>query len=295
MPLEDVRVMAERARRGGYAIGYFEAWNLESLQGVLDAAEESLSPIFIGFNGDFLSDPDRIAFERMSIYAALGRAAAATALVRCALVFNECPREDWIEWAIMAGFNLVVPTLPGIELQESTRRVVKLANMAHEHGSAIEGEVGVLPCGSAGMEMTHGRRTEPEIAARFVESTNVDLLAVSVGNVHIRIKGEGDLDLELLKVIHERVAVPLVLHGGTGITRKSLQAAIGLGVAKVNFGTYLKQRYRAAIMHSLSNERPNPHELFGLGGEHDVMVAGRAAVREAVLERLQWLGCCGRA
>ena len=66
MPLEDARVMANDARRGGYAIGYFEAWNLESLQGVLDAAEQSRSPIIIGFNGEFLSIPSRVAVERLA-------------------------------------------------------------------------------------------------------------------------------------------------------------------------------------------------------------------------------------
>jgi ketose-bisphosphate aldolase len=295
MPLEDVRVMVERARRGGYAIGYFESWNLESLQGVLDAAEEACSPIIIGFNGDSLSNPDRLAVEQLSIYAAMGRAAAASARVPCALIFNECPHDDWVRQAIFAGFNLVMPVISGVDIDGTTRRVATLATLAHEHGVAIEGEIDVLPCGSAGMAVTHSTKTTPELAARFVETTNIDLLAVSVGNIHIRIEGEGDLDLQLLEKIHQEVAVPLVLHGGTGITRKSIQAAIALGVAKVNYGTYLKQRYLAAIRRAMSNERPNPHELLGLGGERDVMVSGRMAVRDAVLERLDWLKCCGKA
>ena len=127
MPLEDARVMANDARRGGYAIGYFEAWNLESLQGVLDAAEQSRSPIIIGFNGEFLSSPSRIAVERLAIYAAIGRAAAETTPVPCALIFNECSNDDWVRQAIHAGFNLVMPIMPGIDLKECTRRVEKLA------------------------------------------------------------------------------------------------------------------------------------------------------------------------
>lgn len=295
MPLEDVRVMAERAQRGGYAIGYFEAWNLESLQGVLDAAEETSSPIIVGFNGDFLSDLGRLAVERLAIYAAMGRAAAETTQVPCALIFNECPHDDWVLQAIVAGFNLVMPVTPGIDFDESTRRVAKLATIAHEYGAAIEGEIGELPCGSSGTAVTHGTTTDPALAARFVEKTNVDLLAVSVGNVHIRIDGEGDLDLELLEKIHQTVAVPLVLHGGTGITRQSLQTAIDLGVVKVNYGTYVKKRYLAAVRGALSNDRSNPHEMLGLGGQHDIMVAGRMAVRDAVLDRLDWLKCCGKA
>lgn len=295
MPLQDVRVMAGRAALGGYAIGYFEAWNLESLQGVLDAAEETHSPIIIGFNGDFLSAPERLTRERLSIYAAMGRAAAETTRVPCGLIFNECPRDDWVERAILAGFNLVMPTMSGMPDDGYTQRVAQLASLAHEHGAAIEGEIDELPCGSTGRGITNGTITEPERAARFVEATNIDLLAVSVGNVHIQIRGERDLDLELLEKIHQRVPIPLALHGGTGITRESLQAAIGLGVAKVNYGTYLKQRYLAATVGSILNGRLNPHEQLGLGREHDVMVAGRVAVRDAVLDRLDWLKCRGKA
>jgi ketose-bisphosphate aldolase len=287
--------MVNDARRGGYAVGYFEAWNLESLLGVLDAAEQARSPIIIGFNGEFLSGPNRIAVERLAIYAAIGRAAAETTPVPCALIFNECSDDDWVRQAIHAGFNLVMPVMPGTDLRECTRRVKELALIAHEHGVAIEGEIDELPCGSTGVTVLNHKPTDPELAAQFVERTNVDLLSVSVDNVHIRIDGEGGLNLGLLKNIHERVAVPLVLHGGSGIARESLKQAIALGVAKVNYGTYVKQRYLKAVIGALSNKQSNPHELLGLGGEHDVLVAGRAAVREAVLERLPWLGCCGRA
>jgi fructose/tagatose bisphosphate aldolase len=98
-----------------------------------------------------------------------------------------------------------------------------------------------------------------------------------------------------LAAIREQVKIPLVLHGGTGISSGSLQEAIRLGVAKVNYGTYLKQRYLKAVRSALSRHAGNPHELFGLGGEGDVMVAGRNAVRDAVLERIGLLGCCGKA
>ena len=85
------------------------------------------------------------------------------------------------------------------------------------------------------------------------------------------------------------------MHGGSGITRQSLVEAIRLGVAKVNYGTYLKQRYLQAVRAAPGDDRANPHELLGMGGPHDVLVAGRLAVRDAVLERIEALGCCGRA
>jgi ketose-bisphosphate aldolase len=295
MPLEDARKMTSRAVRGGYAVGYFESWNLESLQGVVDAAEATRSPVVIGFNGDFLTRPDRLAEERLAWYAALGRAAAATATVPCALIFNECPRDDRVRAAIELGFNLVMPADPDAAAAKSVVRVAALARLAHERGAAVEAELGELPSGAHGSAARGGTATDPDAAAAFVAATGVDLLAVSVGNVHIKLDGAQGLDLDRLAAIARRVPVPLVLHGGTGIDREALRAAIQLGVAKVNYGTYLKQHYLAAVRAAVGRDGPDPHQLLGIGGPDDVLVAGRRAVRDAVLERIDWLGCRGRA
>jgi ketose-bisphosphate aldolase len=295
MPLEAIDPMLRRAAAGGYAVGYFESWNLESLQGVIDAAEETRSPIIIGFNGDFLSRTTRQAAERLTWYAALGRAAAESASVPCGLIFNECPRDDWVRAAIDAGFNLVMPADPDAPAAESARRAAELVRYAHARGVAVEGEVGELPCGAAGGPPRGGSATDPGAAARFLAATGVDLLAVSVGNVHIQTQGQQPLDLDRLADIRRRVAVPLVLHGGTGIDAESLRAAVELGVAKVNYGTYLKQRYIRAVRAALAHDGPDPHRLLGIGGPEDALVAGRRAVCDAVLERIGLLGCCGKA
>src|SRR6516165_687083 len=160
MPLEAIGPMMRRAVDGGYAVGYFESWNLESLQGVVDAAEETGSPVILGFNGDFLSRPARRAAERLAWYAALGRAAAESAAVPCGLIFNECPREDWVRAAIEAGFNLVMPVDPRARLEDYTQRVAELARLAHARGVAVEAELGELPYGSPG----GGSATDPEAA-----------------------------------------------------------------------------------------------------------------------------------
>ena len=187
--------------------------------------------------------------ERLEIYAALGRAAAGSSSVPCALIFNECPRDDRVIEAIEAGFNLVMLADPEAPLENYISRVAAITRLAHARRVAVEAELGELPYGSVGENGAPrgGHTTDPVAAAEFVTVTEVDLLAVSVGNVHVRTSGEGGLDLRLLEQIHRRVPVPLVLHGGTGIAPESLREAIGLGVAKVNFGTYLKQRYLKAV------------------------------------------------
>jgi ketose-bisphosphate aldolase len=294
MPLRPIPELIAHAEQNGYALGYFESWNLESLQGVLDAAEATRSPILLGFNGEFLSRPGRKLPERLRCYAAMGKAAVDSASVPCALVFNECSRDNWTRDAILAGFNLVMPADPAAPFQEFIGRVKALADFAHQRRVAIESELGELPFGGSGKVTGGSDLTDPEMAARFVQETGIDLIAVSVGNVHVLVEGQRDLDLDQLCRIRVLVRKPLVLHGGTGISSGSLQEAIRMGVAKVNYGTYLKQAYLRAIR-LIPIENSDPHELLGLGSEHDVMMAGRIAVRDAVLERIGLLGCCGKA
>ena len=296
MSLEPIGDLMGRAREGRYAVGYFESWNVGSLQGAIDAAEATRSPVIIGFNGDFLSRPGRAAQERVACYGAMGRAAAESASVPCGLIFNECAQDDSVRLAITSGFNLVMPADPSAPYDDYVWRVVELAHYAHDHDVSVEAEIGELPCGASGtVEEGGSSLTDPDLAARFVEATGIDLLSISIGNVHVRIEGQQALDLDRLARIRERVDIPLGLHGGTGIEAGSLREAISMGVTKVAYGTYLKQRYLAAVREALDIDEIDPHKLLGYGGPEDVMVKGRLAVRDAVLERIELLGCCGKA
>lgn len=287
--------MMRHARSHQYAVGYFESWSIDSLCGVIDAAELMRSPIIIGFNGDFLTRAGRMECERLALYGALGRAAAASASVPCGFIFNECARDDWTLNAIASGFNLVMPADPKAAATDYLRRVAAIVRLAHANSVAVEAEVGKLPSGAPGDEDHGARETAVQDARAFVAETGIDLLAVSVGNIHIAIDGEHGLDLARLAEIRAAVDVPLVLHGGTGIAPRDLAKAIALGVTKVNFGTYIKQRYLAAIRGAINSDEPNPHALLGLGGPQDILVVGRRAVRQAVLERLPLLNSAGKA
>jgi ketose-bisphosphate aldolase len=296
MPLRPVNELFNNALTGGYALGYFESWNLESLQGVIDAAEQTRSPIIIGFNGEFLSWKNRLTEERIGWYAALGRAAAESAQVPCGFIFNECAKDDLVTQAVEAGFNLVMLADPEAPYENYEKRVAKLVQFAHPQGVAVEAEIGELPDGSTGVvNHQHGYLTDPHLAARFVAATRVDILSVSAGNIHVMVGSKQALDLDHLAAILKAVPIPLGLHGGSGIADDSLKAAIQLGVVKVNYGTYVKQRYLAAIRKASNTSEANPHKLLGMGGAQDVLVAGRLAVRDAILERIDILGCCGKA
>jgi fructose/tagatose bisphosphate aldolase len=290
MSLERIERLMKEAQAGGYAVGYFESWNLDSLQGVIDAAEQTRSPIIIGFNGEFLSQRAGATTDELALYGSVGRAIATEASVPCGFIFNECSNDAWLERAITAGFNLVMPADPGARPGEYTRRVKRLTELAHARAVAVEAEVE-----KSDSEEDHEEATDPTAAANFVEATGIDLLAVSVGNEEIKLEGRAPLDLLRLEAIHQRIEIPLVLHGGSGIEDKSLKAAIRLGVRKVNYGTYMKQKYLHALRGSLSSIESNPHALLGDGSNTDVIVVGRTVIRDAVLERIELLGCCGKA
>ena len=262
-----------------------------SLYGVVEAAEEARAPVIIGFNGEFLSRPERLAAERLSWYGALGRAAAADAKIPCGFIFNECAQDEWTRAAVTAGFNLVMPADPAAPYDDYARRVTRSCAIRAPARRRRRG--GARRASGRHSGFSHGKaeKTDPQGARAFVEATGVDLLAVSVGNIHVSLSGPTALDLDRLMAIRQAVDVPLVLHGGTGIADDSLRQASRIGVAKVNYGTGLKQRYLAAVRRALAGDETNPHALLGMGGPEDVMVAGRRAVREAVLERLPALGC----
>jgi len=296
MPIRRAMELIDRAKVGGYAVGYFESWNLESLQGIIDAAEETRSPVLIGFNGKFMSRKRRLTRENLQWYAALGSAAAESARVPCGLIFNECSDDEWVRNAIDTGFSQVMLDDPRATADVFLRRVTALTSYAHSKGVAVEAEVGHLPCGSDGfIEQKESQLTDPEEAARFIQHTGIDILSVSVGNVHVMLEGKQPLKLDYLAAIHECVDIPLDLHGGTGIPGDCLRETIGMGVAKVCFGTYVKQRYLDAIRKVLAIDELNPHKRLGYGGNEDLLVAGRLAVKAAVMERIGFLGCCGRA
>ena len=216
MSLKSAKELLKEALANGYAVGYFESWNLESLQGVIDAAEMTRSPIIIGFNGEFLSHGDRLAGERLAWYGALGRAAAESASVPCALIFNECAQDDWIRQAVDAGFSQVMLDDPTASRANYMRRLKELAVYAHAHGAAIEAEAGQLPSGvDWGEEETGSSLTDPDTAARIVEEAGIDILAVSVGNVHVLIDGQQGLDLERLAATR-RWIFPWISTAGRG-------------------------------------------------------------------------------
>ncbi len=293
MPLESMSTLLTDARGGGYAVCYCESWSLESFQAVVEAAEEEASPIIAGFNGGFLMHEGRRRAENLAFYAGL-RLALAKSPIPSALLLNESVSLAQMQEAIDLGFNAVMVDNEGLPSGDYRRLVQQVVARAHPCGICVEAQVGRLADGSSNH---HAEPTTPQSARAFMDETGIDALGVAVGNVHILTEGNATLDFGALAEIGQAVSVPLVLHGGTGISPADAARCVRAGVAKVNFGTGLKQAYLAALREKLAKyqEPMSPHPFIGMGGQDDILVAGREAVKLKCRELLRVYGSAGKA
>jgi ketose-bisphosphate aldolase len=293
MALVSMVKLLDDARLNHYAVCYCESWNLESFVAVAEAAEELGAPIITGFNGGFLGHPKRSKPENLAYYSGLGLPLRHSG-IRAAFLLNETDDLRQIERGLELGFNAVMVDNERLGKSAYVALVKKVVETAHLAGAAVEAAIGLLADGAGHMK---AEVTSPAEATQFVESTGVDALGVSVGNVHILTEGRAPIHLEALEAIHDCVSVPLVLHGGTGIPLERIEEYVRRGVAKINFGTGLKQAYLEAVRSRLTEYRQpmSPHPFLGIGGGEDVLVAGRNAVKEKVKELIEMCGSAGQA
>ena len=299
MALVPFNELMREAEKGHYAVGYFESWNLESLQAVADAAESTRSPVILGFSGIYLPHPARTRRENLRVYAALGLETCRSLSVPSCLLFNESPDFDWVTEAIELGFGLVMYTDEEVSVEEQVERVRAIVERAHRKGVAVEGEL--TPLSGVGGELSAApklnRLDDPEVARSFVERTQVDAFAVNLGQVHVHGRSMIQLNLARLRELREKITVPLVLHGATSISQSDLKDAIQLGVRKINVGSVLKRSFFEAMRSACSSisEGYNPYEVVGSGLEKDVLTHARIALQKKVEELMNLFGSALRA
>jgi ketose-bisphosphate aldolase len=292
MPLVPLQHILSKARTDGYAVGYFEAWDACSLEAVLAAAEEESAPVILGF-GAMMVDGTWLDSGGVEVLGAVGRSYAARSSVDVALLFNEAHTLDQARRGIDAGFNAVMIDTHSWPTHDAIVAVRELCRVAHQSGVAVEGELGSpAEATASGVDHSHESLTDPDEAAHFVAETGVDCLAVSVGNVHIMMDREASIDMERLHSIHERVEVPLVIHGGTSFPPAAVAPAIALGVAKFNVGTVLKHEFWDGLESSVRSVGTNPevHKLLGSHKEPDVMAVAQQRMTTKVRSLIRQYG-----
>lgn len=293
MALVQLSELLAHAREGGYAVGYFEAWDTYSLEAVVRAAEAERSPVVVGFGGMTVDQAwiERSGIEPLGSY---GRCAAERSAVPAALILNEVWELEHAFRGIAAGFNTVMLNSCELPYDRNVGVTRALVEAAHPKGVEVQAELGRLP--NAGTD-DPGELTDPDQARDFVAATCVDFLAVSIGNVHLRTDGTAGVDIERLRAVRGRVDVPLVIHGGSGLSEEAVVALVREGVALFHVGTILKRRFVERTRETLAtlDEAPDYQATVGSRKPSDFLMPGAAAVVEAVRAMMRLYGSSGRA
>lgn len=297
MPLVSMSSLLRDARSGGYAVGYFESWNFESLKAVVKAAEEAKSPVIIGFNGGMLTNRKRVLEpENLEYYGRMGQTAGSSATVPVALILNEIDTLSLAVGGIKFGFNAIMFETHS----ENIKLTQQVVEMAHAAGAGVESNVGQLPSADQGGHRKRGETntmTRPEDATRFVAETGVDALGVSIGNVEVLMDGKATMDFKLLEKIHQTVDVPLTLHGGSGIADEDVKRLVECGVSKMNLGAALNQAFLDGMnaTRKSNTHYVSPKYLIGSGLKEDILAGGEIAVKELVKRKMAVYGSAGRS
>lgn len=231
MSLVTMQELLDAAEQNGRAVGAFSVGNMEMVMGAVRAAEELRTPIILQIA------EVRLPNSPLHLMGPMMLAAAKNASVDIAVHLDHGLRPETVHKALELGFTSVMFDGSQLPLQENIDIVKNVVNLAGDYGATVEAELGVVG-GNEGEGKAHQVLcTDPADAVRFCDETGVDALAVAIGNAHGNYPRLPELRFDVLEAIHKAVSVPLVLHGGTGITPEMFRKCIQLGVRKINIAT----------------------------------------------------------
>ena len=221
------------AKEGGYGVGFFNAVNVEMARAIIETAQELRAPVMVGTAEVLLP---AMALERVEEYLIpMAKKASVPVCVHYdhGLTFEKCME------ALKLDFTSVMYDCSTDSYEENVEKVAEMVKICHAMGVTVEGELGHVGdnAGAGKLENPSDYFTDPDTAADFVTRTGVDALAVAVGNAHGDYAFPPKLDFERIQVISEKTDLPLVLHGGSGLSDQDFQRAVKLGVSKVNIFT----------------------------------------------------------
>ncbi|MHB1252825.1 MAG: class II fructose-bisphosphate aldolase [Candidatus Humimicrobiaceae bacterium] len=293
-----IKELMEDAQKRSYAVGYFESWDLESALAVAKAAENKRSPVIIGFSGIYLPSSERVFKSDLKIYADMAIKITQLINVPSATLFNESPYLDSILECIDLGFDLVMYTDENISYEKQKENIIKVVKKAHLNEVAVEAEIASLP--GAGefisQKPDNFKYTEAVTAKNFVEETQIDLLAVNIGQAHLHGRQKVRLNIDRLKEIKKEVKIPLVLHGMSSVNEEDVKESIKNGISKVNISSLLKQEYFESIKNDILklNRDINPYLVIGSGFKQDINTRACIKVQEIVEKIMVLLGSAGK-
>jgi fructose-bisphosphate aldolase class II len=271
--LSDVLVPA---RRGGYAVGAFEVWNLESIQAVIGAAEGLTQPVILQVGP---GEADYAGLEDIALAALFH---ARRAQVPVVVHLDHGDTFERVMQCLHHGFTSVMLDVSHLPYAENVAATKEVVRAAHAAGVTVEGEMDRIGGGEAAADVAddEAHLTDPDQAVEFVRETGIDAFAVSIGTVHGFYRSKPNIRLGLLEKIAALIPIPLVLHGGSGTPEADIRRAVSLGIAKVNICT----EFVAAFADTFAKEHDEPDFRYNVPG---VFLKPRAVARRLVEKKIR--------
>lgn len=213
------------------AVGAFSVGNMEMVMGAVRAAEDTGCPIILQIAEKRLNN------SPLELMAPMMVSAAKKSKVKIAVHLDHGLTLDCIEQALYYGFSSVMLDCSLKPLDENIETTKKVVSLAGKYGASVEAELGVVGGNEGDTEEHVITCTDPVVARHFCRETGIDALAVAIGNAHGNYPVLPELRFDVLKEIYSVTDIPLVLHGGSGITDEMFRRAISLGIRKINIAT----------------------------------------------------------
>jgi ketose-bisphosphate aldolase len=248
------------ADQGGYAVIAPEFTSLSMAKTMIEVAEEVKAPLILSYSTLFKPIMD---VSRYDTFIQIVLDEIQSASVPICLHLDHTDSLDDIREAVDVGFCSVMIDASTQPWDINLEKTLKTIEIAHPHGVSVESELGQIMLGEGYYKQDNVDElfTDPEKASEFVTITGIDALAISIGNVHGAYQGDPKIDFERLELINERVKIPLVLHGSSGIGEENLVRAIGMGIRKINLYSEIMNSVQTQMLAALQNDFGNPVKL----------------------------------
>lgn len=270
--LVTLKEILDIAERENYAAGAFNTPNLECLLAVIRNAEELNVPVIISHAE---------LHEQVAPLADIGPVMvfmAKEAKIPVCVHLDHGETLEYLQEALDMGFTSIMYDGSLLSYEENVANTKKAVEMAAKTGASVEAEIGVLGGREAGAKPAESKAedlyTDPDLAKRFVEETGIDALAASFGTAHGIYKVKPKLDFERIEKIRSLVQVPLVMHGGSGVSPEDYKTAISKGIRKINYYSYMSNAGAKAAKQLLDTQEVT---FF-----HDIADAAAKAMKEDV-------------
>lgn len=274
----------QHAHKNGYAVGAFNVNNMEQVQAIIEAAEETKSPVIIQ------ASQGGLKYAGVKYISSMAKTAAKEANVPVAIHLDHGTDFKQIMLCLRNGFTSVMIDASHYELEENIRKTRQIIEMAHAVGVSVEAELGKI--GGTEDDITVDEKdatyTDPDEAEKFVNETQVDYLAIAVGTAHGPYKGEPKLDFNRIKELKARLDMPLVLHGSSGVPEESIRKAVSLGINKINIDTDIRMAFHQAVK-TFVKDNPDVYDPRKIVGP------AKIAMKEVIMEKMKMFGSENKA